>query len=158
MSARARSLSRFREDAIPLVDGDVTGDAYVAQLVAPKPRPRIIVRYGKAACVECLAAWILEPTLADPGPILAGLFANPADRNLKRLQHVLFDRKKDQELHELLAWEALATPAAVMRAGEFLQDLASMASGRTPGNPGWTSEVQPNGVTIQQATHIAKVK
>ena len=151
-------MSRFREDAVPLVDGDTSGDAYIAKLVTTKPRPRAIVRYGQAACVECVAAWILEPTLASPGPIVASLLSSPADRTLKRLQQVLIERKKEQELHESVAWEALATPAAVMRAGEFLQDLALIASRQKPANPGWISQVQQNGVVIHQATHVAKVK
>jgi hypothetical protein len=86
------------------------------------------------------------------------LLPNPAERTLKRLQQVLIERKKDQEMHESLAWEALAAPVAVMRAGEFLQDLASIALGQSPANPGWTSETLPSGVVIWRADHIARAK
>jgi hypothetical protein len=44
-----------------------------------------------------------------------------------------------------------------MRAGQLLQDLARLASGNSPLDPGWTSRVQTGGLIVWTASHIARV-
>lgn len=150
-------VSRFREDAVPLIDGDAAGDGYLAELLTQAPPPKYILRYGKGASIECVSAWILEPTLASPGPHVADLMGTSSDRSLRRLQEALIHSKEDRELHECLAWEALETPAAVMRAGELLQDLALLAAGKSPPNVRWTSHATAGGTIVHTAGHITRV-
>lgn len=150
-------VSRFRPDAVPIVDGDSPGDVYLTDLSSLQRPPRRVVRYGAGASVEYLAAWILEPALSTPGPNLARLIPDPAQHTLRGLQRALADRKKDDELHEALAWEALDTPAAVLRAGQFLQDLVLIACGDSPQDQGWKKEIRANGTEIHTAAHVSRV-
>lgn len=148
---------RFRPDALPLVDGDDQGEKYAQALDAMKPPPRAIARYGAGAAVEYFAAWVLEPCLAAPGPILSELLQGTTG-TLRDLRGVLTGRAKDDaSLREALAWEALDRSDAVKRAGEFLQDLALIAGGQAPSNSGWTSTITPSGATVYTATHIRKI-
>jgi putative ATP-dependent endonuclease of OLD family len=147
---------RFRPDAVPLVDGDDQGEKYIEALGALKPPPRAVARYGASAAVEYLAAWILEPCLAAPGRTLSDLLQGTGG-TLRDLQVVLTGKARGEpSLREALAWEALDTPDAVKRAGEFLQDIALIAAGQKPSNEGWACTTGPSGVTVYTATHIRK--
>ncbi len=154
-----QEVSKFRPDAIPIIDGDTAGDGYLSQLEAATPPPHKIIRYGRGAGAECLAAWILEPALTAPGDILGGLLSNPSNRTLRDLQVALVDGtvKKDRELHENLVWESLANEECCIRAGEFFHDLAAIAAGETPSNSNWTTETGQNGITVFIATHVRRI-
>jgi hypothetical protein len=153
-----REISRFRPDAIPVVDGDAAGSAYLDQLISTTPSPSKVIRYGDNAGTEYLAAWLLEPALTSPGSALGGLFSGPASRNLRGLQAVLASRdvKKDRELRENLVWESLATAECCNRACEFFHDLAAIAFGEPLKNPGWTVEARTSGTKVFTAAHIRR--
>ncbi|MDP3012667.1 MAG: AAA family ATPase, partial [Candidatus Subteraquimicrobiales bacterium] len=120
-----QEISKFRPDAIPVIDGDTAGDGYLDNLTSTTPPPMKIIRYGIRAAVECLSAWILEPALAAPGEALASLLPD-GSRTLKNLQDALFASKKDRELRENLVWESLGTDECCKRASEFFHDLAAI--------------------------------
>jgi hypothetical protein len=153
-----REISKFRPDAIPVVDGDAAGTGYLDQLSSATPSPSKVIRYGDNAGTEYLAAWLLEPALAAPGNALGGLLSGPANRNLRGLQAVLADSdaKKDRELRENLVWESLATAECCNRACEFFHDLAAIAFGEQLKNPGWTVETRTSGTKVFTATHIRR--
>jgi hypothetical protein len=98
-----QEVAKLRPDVIPVIDGDSEGDTYLSKLCSVTLVPAKIIRYGNAAAVECLTAWILEPALAAPGDALSQLLRDPKTRTLKNLQQALIDHKKDRELHENLA-------------------------------------------------------
>ena len=153
-----QEISKFRPDAIPLVDGDTAGAGYLEQLISATPLPSKVLRYGDGAATECLAAWILEPALAAPGSALGTLLPSPANRTLRGLQSALVNgtAKKDRELRENLVWESLPTVECCNRAGEFFNDLGAIAFGEPPRNPGWTVDARPNGTTVFTASHIRR--
>lgn len=153
-----QEISKFRPDAIPVVDGDTAGADYLGQLISTSPSPSKVVRYGEGAGMEYLAAWILEPALAAPGSALSTLLPSPANRTLRELQNALADgtAKKDRELRENLVWESLLTVDCCNRAGEFFHDLAAIAFDEPPTNSGWTHDVRPNGTIVFTATHIRR--
>ncbi|HYS04428.1 MAG TPA: AAA family ATPase [Candidatus Dormibacteraeota bacterium] len=153
-----KELSKFRLDAIPVVDGDTAGTGYLNQLISATPSPLKLVRYGDGAATECLAAWILEPALAAPGSALGTLLPSPANRTLRGLQDALVDAttKKDRELRENLVWESLPTLGCCNRAGEFFHDLAAIAFGEQPKNSGWTIDTKPSGTKVFAASHIRR--
>jgi len=153
-----QEISRFRPDAIPIVDGDANGDKYVSQLLGSSPHPSVIIRFGEHAATECLAAWVLEPALAGPGQILLSLLPNQTERALKNLQDALVDttNKKDRELRENLVWEALDTNECCRRATEFFHDLAAIAYGESQKNPGWSEETESNGAKVFTASHVRR--
>lgn len=146
-------IARFRADVIALVDGDSSGDGYVASLEQAACHPAKIIQYGAGAAIECLSAWILEPALTAPGPVLSTLL--PLHRNLKNLQDELAARKDDRQLRENLCWEALDTPACALRAGDFLEDVARIAGGLLPKDSHWVSETRASGIHLFKACHIA---
>jgi hypothetical protein len=113
------------------------------------------VRYGAEAAVEYLAAWILEPCLGAPGPVLTYLLKGTAGA-LRDLQVALVREKDNLSVRESAAWEALETADAAKRAGEFLQDLGMIAAGSAPSNAGWTLKKTSTGITVYTATHIRK--
>jgi hypothetical protein len=154
-----QEITRFRPDAIPIVDGDDAGAGYLDQLSLAAPPPSKVIRYGAGAGVEYLAAWILEPALAAPGNALDGLLPNPANRTLRGLQDALADgtTKKDRELRENLVWESLTTLGCCIRAGEFFNDLGTIAFGERPKGSRWTVETRPSGIEVFTATHIKRV-
>jgi len=152
-----QEIAKFRADAIPMIDGDPAGAGYVSQISAGRPAPTKIIRYGDDAAVEHLSAWILEPGLQNPGNNLATLFSDPKARTLKHLQRALVDRKKDRELRESLAWEALDSKDCCSRACEFFHDLSKIASRETPQNGGWKNTIAQDGISISTASHIKKV-
>ena len=148
-------IGRFRSDAIALVDGDSAGDAYVSLLEQAQVRPAQILQYGHNAAAECLSAWILEPALQAPGPILSGLLTSQ-QRTLKHLQNVLVGRRGDRQLREDLCWEALDTPACAVRAGKFLEDVACIAVGSSPKDPQWVMSTCSTGVNLFTAKQICR--
>jgi len=151
-----REIARFRSDAVPVLDGDDSGAAYLADLVAGSPAPAKIIRYGDRAAVECLSAWILEPALSSPGSVINALLEG-SDPTLRNLQNALITKKKDRELHESIVWESLTTDACCERACEFLHDLAAIASNNKPINAGWSSSSQANGTMVYVASHVRRV-
>jgi len=153
-----QEISKFRPDAIPIVDGDTTGAGYVDQLISATPSPSKIVRFGDGAGTEYLAAWILEPALAEPGSVLSKLLPSPANRTLRALQDTLADgtAKKDRELRENLVWESLATAECCNRTCEFFHDLAAIAFGEQLKNSGWTVDASRNGTKVFAAAHIRR--
>lgn len=151
-------VSQFRPDVLPILDGDSDGAGYLSKLCASVPTPRRIVQFGNDAAVECLSAWILEPALGSPGPILCGLIAAPNDRTLKNLQDALIHNKKNRELRENLAWESLDSPECCDRACEFFHDVAAIACEGTLKNKGWLT-TQPNkATTVYEASYIKRAR
>lgn len=153
-----REISKFRPDAIPVVDGDTAGAGYLDQLMSATSSPSKIVRYGDGAGTEYLAAWILEPALAGAGNVLSTLVPSPASRTVRALQDALADGtvKKDRELRENLVWESLATAKCCNRACEFFNDLAAIAFGEPPKNAAWSVETKPGGTKVFTAAHIKR--
>jgi putative ATP-dependent endonuclease of OLD family len=151
-----REINRFRPDALPVLDGDSEGGIYQTALAALALKPRRIVQYGTAAAVECLSAWIIEPCLADPGPVLKTLLADPAKRSLKDLQNALIAMKKDRYQRENLAWECADRPASALRAGEFIEDLSRVASTGTPKMPMWKKTTLASGTELFTASEIVR--
>jgi putative ATP-dependent endonuclease of the OLD family len=152
-------VARLRPDAVPIVDGDAAGDAYLVTLAKFKVPPAITIRWGAGAAIECIAAWILEPALAVPGPQLKALLADPAARTRKTLQQILCDshNKKTRELHEALVWEALDTPACGARSTELFNDIAAIIRSETKMNSGWKRLDHSSGLHVWTAEHIQKV-
>lgn len=146
-------IGRFRADVIALIDGDSSGDGYVASLEQAACHPAKIIQYGAGAAIECLSAWILQPALDAPGPVLSNLL--PLHRNLKNLQDVLAKRKDDRQLREDLCWEALDTAACALRAGNFLEDVARIAADLPPKDSHWVRETRASGISLFRACHIA---
>ena len=147
-------IGRFRGDTIALIDGDDEGNKYLASLEQAASPPARIVQYGLDAAIECLSAWILEPAVTAPGPVLSGLLSQ--QRGLKSLQNALIARKDDRQLREDLCWEALDTPACALRAGAFLQDLSLIGAGLSPKIPQWETKTRPSGMFLHRATYVAR--
>lgn len=153
-----REISKFRPDAIPILDGDASGVGYLNELISATPAPSLVISYGDRAGTECLAAWIFEPALSAPGKVLGGLLSSPSKQTLRDLQAALADgtAKKDRELRENLVWESLATVECCNRACEFFHDLAAIAFGDQLMNPGWTIDTKPSGTKVFTAAHIKR--
>jgi hypothetical protein len=148
-------LERFRADAVPVVDGDSAGDVYVSALTALRTPPRAIAQFGAGAAIEALSAWILEPCLTKPGVCMSSLLREAGATNAGELRRILVDKKKDMELRENLAWEAVENPRSVARAAEFISDLSLIASGHIPINVAWLPRsIGPT--TVYRASHICK--
>ena len=150
-----QEIARFRPDAVPVIDGDSSGESYLADLIAGSPAPAKIIRYGDRAAVECLSAWILELALSSPGNVMNVLLGGTTP-TLRNLQDALITKKKDREIHESIVWEALATDACCERACEFLHDLTAIASNGSPTNAGWISHSEANGTIVYVATHVGR--
>ena len=149
-------VNRFRPDALPIVDGDTEGSGYLIALAALVPKPRRVAQYGASAAVECLSAWLIEPCLANPGPVLTELLQDPAKRSLKDLQNALIDIKKDRHQRENLAWECADIPASALRAGEFIEDLSRIAAGASPKMAMWKQTTHAGGFELFTASVIAR--
>jgi hypothetical protein len=151
-------IVRLRSDALPIVDGDQAGREYIGKLCQLNSPPRQIVCLGDDAAIEALVAWILEPALSAPGPTLCTLLPDLNKRTLRALQRALSTNtdKKDRELRENLASEAMEEPMCVMRAAEFLGDLTAILSNSKPKNAGWRKQIRNGGVEVHVATHIRK--
>jgi hypothetical protein len=150
-------IAQFRPDVVAMVDGDSNGISYATQLTSLIPPPKRTIRLGKDGEIEHLAAWIIEPGLTNPGPTLTTLLPDPAKRSKKDLSSALFGKKKDRELHENLAWEALENTQCALRAGEFVNDIAAIAFGQSPSNSNWSIETPVSGTEIFVANHITRV-
>jgi putative ATP-dependent endonuclease of the OLD family len=148
---------KIRPDAIPLIDGDPAGSDYLSKLREAEPRPIKILCHGENAAIECLSAWILEPALQAPGKTLTDLIPAPEDRTLKKLQDALIDNKKDQELRENLAWEALDSTECCKRACQFFHDVAAIAVDGEPKNTEWSNTNSYNDPSIFRASHIKRL-
>lgn len=129
-------ISQFRPDAIPFLDGDSDGEGYLQQLRRAFTRPTKVLRLGDNAGIECLSAWILEPSLNAPGDQLARILGKRA-RTLKELQIALFEVKSDREVHESIAWEAQEQPDCMKRVASFLGDVNAIAAGGVPNGRVW---------------------
>lgn len=151
-----QEVARIRPDAVPIIDGDEAGDSYIKQLLSDEPRPQTLIQLGQNAAVECLSAWILEPSLSNPFKGIKDLL-NSTDFSLKTLQDTLIKRKKDRELHENLVWEALTDDECRKRACELLHDIAAITFGEQPAGKGWETFQEDNGVRRFVATHIRRV-
>lgn len=149
-------IQRIRPDAVPLVDGDDAGESYIERLCQLPISPRRIVRLGTGAAIECLTAWILEPSLSDPKPALAELLPDPGTRGLKDVQSAIIAIKDKSELHEALAWEALETPACMARVVELFEDLTTIAAGVVPSAIRWRTTTPRDNTTMQTALHIVR--
>ena len=151
-------VGRLRPDAVPIVDGDEGGAGYLAGLAKSKQPPKVAIRWGAGAAIECVAAWVLEPALASPGTELSQLVPNPAARDARALQLALSDgsNKKSRELHECLVWEALDTPACGARAAELFNDIAGILNGEKPNTSKWKQETHISGLVVWVAAHISK--
>jgi hypothetical protein len=151
-------VARFNSSLLPIVDGDPEGEIYLNKLCALTPPPKDVVRLGDDAGIELLAAWVLEPSLSNPGTALKSLLPTPTKRNLKELQRALVieTNKKDRELRETLASEALDNSMCVSRATEFLSDISAIFTQSPVKGAGWKRSISPGGVRIHVASHIRK--
>ena len=143
-------VARFRPDALPIVDGDNQGLQYQDTLCKSSQKPKVVIRFGKDAAIECLSAWILEPALTNPSDTLRSLLPDSSKRNLKNLQECLCigTNKKDRSLREELVWEVIDNAACCNRALEFFHDISAIVSNGTPINLGWVRQNDGNGVTL----------
>lgn len=148
-----QELARFRSDAIPILDGDADGAGYAQRLRKGHPSPCRILRLGPGAAMECLAAWILEPSLPAPGPALNDIGCRQC--SLAELQNALIDRKHDRDLRAAIMWEAIDTPGCHERVCEFLHDVSALAAGRQPRNARWVCDGDSQ-APAYTASHIAK--
>jgi putative ATP-dependent endonuclease of OLD family len=150
---------QFRTDVLPLVDGDTDGNRYLSELVSLPTPPKRIVQYGKNASTEYLSAWILEPMLSSPQGTLLNLLPHVTNPKLEDLQKnlVASNNKKDRELRENLAWEALDNAECVNRAREFFNDISMIALGKSPTNNSWNVEKKTDSVEVFVAQHIQKI-
>ena len=152
-----QEVAKVRPDVIPLIDGDSAGNDYLIRLRAVIPSPTRIIRYGSNAAIECLAAWILEPALAAPGPALKTLLSDPKSRALKDLQNALINNKKDSELRENLVWESLDAVGCCERACEFFHDIATIATDAIQKNANWQITNMDGSLSVFMASHIKRV-
>jgi hypothetical protein len=153
-----QEVSKFRPDAIPIIDGDSAGDDHCSRLSTVAPIPRQVVRFGDGAGVECLAAWMLAPALSTPTRTMAALLGGPDNNTLKGLQDALIGRKKDREIHETLTWESLEIKECCKRACEFFHDITAIASDGKLKNKGWKRETDEKGSVIFTATHVQRAR
>lgn len=149
-------VARLRPDAIPIVDGDAGGDSHLFGLSKLPNPPRLSLRFGTGAAVECLAAWVLEPALLRAGPRLLQLLPDPKERQLRFLQKALIDVKKDRDLREALVWEATEEPECGARAAEFFNDVSALANGEKAKNAGWAQQTHDSGIDVWVLGHIHK--
>jgi putative ATP-dependent endonuclease of OLD family len=150
-----REIARFRRDAVPIIDGDEAGKNYLNQLLKGSPPPAKIICFGDGAAIECLSAWILEPALPSPGAVLSALLKGSM-LTYRDLQNVLFENKKDREMHEGIVWESLSIDACCKRACEFLHDIAAIATNGATVNPGWQIHSKSNGTIVYVASHVIR--
>jgi len=147
-------VSKFRDDAVPLVDGDSAGDSYKTKLIALSSPPQRIVRYANNTAIEGLGCWVVQPCLASPGPILTECL-NGQPLTPKALFEFMCKGKNNSELLDNLVWEASEEHASLQRMKSFLNDLCEIAAGHLPKDPGWV--VAKAGITdIFTATHIVR--
>jgi hypothetical protein len=151
-------VARFSTNILPIVDGDSPGEDYLKRLCKLSPRPRHILRLGDGAGIEFVAAWVLEPALSNPGRTLSHLLSQTGPSDVKKLQRALTlsTNKKDRELREGLAAEALENPICVSRAAEFFADISAILSDAKPRNKGWKEIMDATGSKVHVACHICR--
>lgn len=121
-------LARVHQHACCLVDGDVDGKRYVAQLVAlPKP-PAAIIRWQDGAMIEDAIGWILMANEEEVMPVLTQL-SQPPPQNSAAVVAYLKKHKMD-----IIAYEAVADAIANnfdcrRRAAELFSGLAFACAG-----------------------------
>jgi len=149
-------VARFNSSVVPIVDGDPQGEMHLNRLCTLTPPPGNVVRLGAGAGIEFLAAWVLEPSLSNPGAALKNLLPTPAERNLKELQRTLVveTNKKDRELRENLASEALDNSMCVSRATEFLADISAIFAQTPVKGAGWNQSVRAESAYTSQVTSV----
>jgi putative ATP-dependent endonuclease of OLD family len=148
-------VSRFRPDAICVVDGDTADNDYVTNLLALAKPPQRIVQWGSDAGIEYAVAWVLEPSLNSPSLTIAATLP-VKDRNLRGLQKLMCDHKKDRPFHEAVAWEILDNPQCVTRVCELIRDLSIIGSGVGPNGDAWSITKYAAGTTVFSAKLIKK--
>ncbi len=147
-------VSKFRHDAIPLVDGDPAGDSYKTKLIALNSAPQRVVRYANNTAVEGLGYWVVQPCLACPGQLLTACLGGEPPTP-KALFAIMCAEKDNSELLENLVWEASEEPVSLQRMKSFLDDLCRIAAGQMPKDSGWV--MAKEGMTaIYTATHISR--
>lgn len=165
VTAFVKELRRFRNDVFALVDGDAEGREKLREIsqLDESSRPKAVLQFGPGGEVEDVAAWAMEPALASPGPVLAGVLAEaqrPWTPQLLGQQLKLCERagrrhKEDWELHENLAWEAYGYPACCDRVVALLSDIARICAGADPQLDGWQSSTLPgNNIPLHVASFI----
>jgi hypothetical protein len=109
-------------------------------------RPKAVIQFGRDGKIEDLAAWIMEPALGSPRPVLAQILSDvPKPWNAQMLGRRLQEAelKGDWQLHENLAWEVYGYPACNARVSAFLNDVARICSNGIPQSEGWQISVVP---------------
>jgi hypothetical protein len=143
-----REFRRFRSDVIALIDGDGGGNEKRKAIATmdETTRPKAVIQFGPEGEIEDLVAWIMEPVLESPGPILVSLLTDvPKPWTLQILGQKIKEKqhKTNWELHENLAWEAYNYPACRARVVGFLNDTARICSGSAPQIDGWQTSTVP---------------
>jgi putative ATP-dependent endonuclease of OLD family len=154
VSAFVKELRRFRTDVVALIDGDSEGNNKLKDLsvMDESSKPKAIVQFGPEGEIEDLAAWVMEPLLKSPDPILAGVLASAKKpwtvqvlgHQLKLCEPEGKRNKEDWELHENLVWEAYGYPECRALAVNFLNDIARICAGASPELPGWKQSTVPD--------------
>jgi putative ATP-dependent endonuclease of the OLD family len=158
-----QELRRFRNDIIALLDGDRGGNRKIREIAEMDNtrKPKAIIQFGREGEIEDLASWIIEPTFASPGGILAELMADAVvPWTMQELGNKLKqERRKDNwELHENLVWEAYNCVGCRERAVAFLSDIARICSGNNPILDGWQSINLPeSNIPLHTASFIRGV-
>lgn len=158
-------LRRFRNDVIALVDGDKEGKKKLADIskLDSTKQPKAVIQFGTEGEIEDLAAWIMEPLLLSPGPILGGIIAqmpqpitvHSLGSELKKDVKGGVRCKGDWELHENLAWEAYNCLNCRKRVVSFLSDIARICAGSSPKLENWqVSTIQPGNIPLYIAGFI----
>jgi len=144
-----KELRRFRNDIVALIDGDPEGKKKLKDIseMDEFSMPRAIIQFGTNGEIEDAAAWIMEPMLESPGPILTEVLNNvqkPWTAQILGQQLKLCElegkrHKENWEIHENLVWEAYGHAACRARAVAFLSDIARICAGAKPQLQGWKS-------------------
>ena len=146
-----KELRRFRTDVVVLIDGDSEGNSKLQDisLMDDTSKPKAVIQFGPEGEIEDVAAWVMEPLLSTPGPILKGILADippPPTAQALGKKFKLSDYKGDWELHENLAWEAYGDPRCRARVVAFLSDIARICAGGRPELPDWKSSTVSRGI------------
>jgi putative ATP-dependent endonuclease of the OLD family len=132
-------LTALRSCIVTMVDGDVAGNAYVAELKIKEPPPTVIIQLPTEWTIENIVMWMLE---ADCGVALATLAAALPDFNFTSLDAfgVLLKTsnnkctntvglKEDVIAHDAVAGVLEAIPACRERVVRFCEAIVSAAIG-----------------------------
>jgi energy-coupling factor transporter ATP-binding protein EcfA2 len=130
-------LAPLRPRVLAMVDGDVAGDGYVADLLKKKLPTRLIIQLPTAWTIEDIVRWMLDP---GGHQALAALKAGLPDyafatldlfRDLLKTQNAAgqVGLKENVLAHEIVAGVLDELPACRARVVEFCQALVSAATG-----------------------------